>query len=64
MKNHSKEFREMLDSNNIQKQLKSIKDGTSENLCNVLKISNEDIEELRRLININKQNAGKRGVNN
>jgi hypothetical protein len=57
MKNHSREFRDILDSSNIQKQLNSIKTDTRKNLCDVLSISNEDIEELRKLINVNKQNA-------
>jgi hypothetical protein len=57
MKNHSKEFRDILDSSNIQKQLNSIKSDTGRNLCDVLSISNEDIEELRKLINVNKENA-------
>jgi hypothetical protein len=57
MKNHSREFRDILDSNSIQKQLNSIKNDTGKNLCNILSIPNEDIEELRKLININKQNA-------
>jgi DNA-binding Xre family transcriptional regulator len=50
MKNHSREFRDILDSSNIQKQLNSIKTDTLKNLCDVLSISNEDIEELRKLI--------------
>jgi hypothetical protein len=57
MKSHSKEFRDILDSSNTQKQLDSIKNDTGKNLSSVLSISNEDVEELRKLININKQNA-------
>jgi hypothetical protein len=57
MKNHSKEFRDILDSSNIQKKLRNIKDDTDKNLCNVLSISKEDIEELRKIINKNKHNA-------
>ena len=57
MKNHSKEFRDILDSGNIQEKLRNIKDDTGKNLCSVLKISNEDIEELRKIINKNKMNA-------
>ena len=64
MKNHSREFRDILDSNRIQKQLNSIKNDTWMNLYNVLSISSEDVEELRKLININKQNAWKNGINN
>jgi hypothetical protein len=57
MKNHSREFRDILDSSNVQKKLRNIKDDTGKNLCNVLSISNEDIEELRKIINKNKINA-------
>ena len=63
MKNHSKEFRDILDSSNIQKKLRNIKDDTDKNLCNVLSISKEDIEELRKIINKNKHNAWKHGIN-
>jgi hypothetical protein len=56
MKNHSREFRDILDSSNVQKKLRNIKDDTDKNLCNVLSISKEDIEELRKIINKNKIN--------
>ena len=57
MKNHSREFSDILDSNSIQRKIQTIKDNADRDLCKVLSLSNKDFEELRKILNKNKFKA-------
>ena len=54
MKNHAKSFRELLESDSTQKRINNIKKKTSDDIAWNFDISNDDVNNLRDLINKNK----------
>jgi hypothetical protein len=54
MKDHSKNFRELLETNSVKTRINGIRTKTNKDLTTTLNISNEDIKKLRKIINKSK----------